>query len=135
MRVARDLVLLVDEPYTAGSADSVSDCTRDHRPGDTPEAMLADKYLDLTLPACLAALGRLGAVHFLHWPRQIGWVTDTGSVVQFHSGPNPHLNLPPIKRITAGGNASIAVLKAGGQHARSHKGLRPLARSAVMAML
>lgn len=134
LRVTRDLVLIVDEPFAPGDFDSADDLTRVYRSGETAEELLADKYHDFTLPACLSVLDRAGTAYTLHWPGQIGSLAH--DPIRFITAPNPCLKLTIDQRMTAGGNVSIAAHKKGAVARQAQTGFRrPMARETVMAML
>jgi ubiquinone/menaquinone biosynthesis C-methylase UbiE/uncharacterized protein YbaR (Trm112 family) len=131
LRVTRDLVLIIDEPFMPGSYDSEQDVHREYQAGNVrdPERMLADKYHDFTLTACLKALKGAGAAYTLYWARENCWADETGPTVRFCHGRNLNRDLPMPERLVAGGQISIAV------HKRLRTGLRPMTRDTVMAML
>jgi hypothetical protein len=134
LRVTRDLVLIVDEAFVAGDFDAADDPTRDYRTGDTAEALLADKYHDFTLPACLSVFTRAGADFTLHWPSQIGALVHDPT--RFVTAPNPYLELSAAQRMTSGGNVSMAAHKKDRVARQPKPGShRPMARETVMAML
>jgi ubiquinone/menaquinone biosynthesis C-methylase UbiE/uncharacterized protein YbaR (Trm112 family) len=134
LRVTRDLVLIVDEAFVAGDFDSADDPMREYRSGESAEALLADKYHDFTLPACLSVLNQARATYTLHWPSQIGAVAN--DPIRFVTAPNPYLALKIQQRMTSGGNVSIAASKHGAVVRRSPpSAVRPMSRESVMVML
>ena len=87
--MTRDLVLIVEEPFVPGTHDSGQDIHREYQAGsfEDPERMLADKYHDFTLPACLTTLKSTGAVCTLYWARERDSRNKGGR--QFNSDTDP----------------------------------------------
>lgn len=131
LRVTRYRVLIVEEPFAPGAHDAGGDIRREYQAGnlDDPEGMLADKYHDFTLSACLTALRSAGAACDLYWARETAWSDHSGPAIQLREGPNPARDLPMAERLVAGGCVSIDVRK------RPRAAMRAMSRESVIAML
>ena len=76
-----------------------------------PESLLADKYHSFSLVSCVGAVRQHASSFVLHWPREVAWNDESGEVVRFCHGPNPHFEKNPLERVLSPGNASLVARK------------------------
>ena len=108
-----------DQPYIAADAAN-------------PESLLADKYHVLSLLGCLAAVRQHTTSYNLNWPPEVAWTDESGEVVRFCHGPNPHVDENALDRIVSPGNVSLVATKTGPTTVfRDRTGLRPVAFDVV----
>jgi SAM-dependent methyltransferase len=97
-----------------------------------PESLLADKYHVFSLLGCLAAVRRHTSSYYLNWPPEVAWTDESGELVRFCHGPNPHVDENALERIVSPGNVSLVATKTGPTTVfRDRTGLRPVAFDVV----
>jgi SAM-dependent methyltransferase len=98
----------------------------DADPAD-PESLLADKYHVFSLLSCLAAVRRHTSSYSLSWPPEVAWTDESGELVRFCHGPNPHVDQNPLERIVSPGHVSLVAIKTDPSMVfRDRTGLRPV---------